>query len=100
MAYRMRNPVAEGYRRPRDLIPYLDSQGWRHTRQMKLFDDRGDAADQLAQRLRYQQAVVVLGLPRRGTGGWGHLSHCKRHSTSWSCASSVPFQPELARRHR
>ena len=40
----------------------------RHTRGMKLFDDRVDAGRQLARRLEYLsgQDVVVLGLPRGG----------------------------------
>lgn len=73
---------------------------WRHTRQMKLFDDRGDAGRQLAQRLAQLsgKAVVVLGLPRGGVPVAFEVAKSLQAPLDVLVVRKlgVPFQPELA----
>ncbi len=67
---------------------------------MKLFDDRGDAGRQLAQRLAQLsgKAVVVLGLPRGGVPVAFEVAKSLQAPLDVLVVRKlgVPFQPELA----
>ena len=84
----------------RDQVPYRRIITSRHTREMKLYDDRVDAGRQLARRLEYLsgQDVVVLGLPRGGVPVAFEVAQALQAPLDVLVVRKlgVPFQPELA----